>query len=150
MKEIRNIPIFIPILFLTASIISAQTDKEQILMLRTASNQALKAYDTEKVLTFLTADALTTTGNGTLLTSKNALKNYILEAGASKMYWVRTTTDILVNDKKGLAWEHGSWKGYDPDQGAEAVVGGNYPAMWTKTSGEWKIKSQLFVTLEEN
>ncbi len=150
MKLARDIPIFILTLFLTASILTAQADKERILALRTASNQALKAYDTEKVLSFLTADALTTTGNGTLLTSKNALKNYILEAASSKMYWLRTTTDILINDKKGLAWEHGSWKGYDPDQGSEHLVGGNYAAMWTKASGEWKIKSQLFVTLKVN
>ncbi|MGB3145952.1 MAG: DUF4440 domain-containing protein, partial [Maribacter sp.] len=114
-----------------------------------ASNQALKALDHTKVLSFLTEDVLTTTGNGTLLSSKKALENYILEAGDSKMYWVRTAHELEVNKKRGLAWENGIWNGYDPDVSDEAIVGGNYSAMWTKASGEWKIKSQLFVTLEE-
>ena len=127
----------------------AQTEKEQILALRDASNQALKALDHTKVLSYLTDDVLTTTGNGTVLSSKKALKNYILKAGDSKMYWVRTAQEIKVNDKRGLAWENGIWNGYDPEKSDDAIVGGNYSAMWTKASGTWKIKSQLFVTLEE-
>ena len=127
----------------------AQTDKEQILALRDASNQALKALDHTKVLSFLTDDVLTTTGSGTLLSSKKALENYILEAGDSKMYWVRTEQEIEVNEKRGLAWENGIWNGYDNEKSDAAIVGGNYSAMWTKASGAWKIKSQLFVTLME-
>ncbi len=129
--------------------LDAQTNKDQIQALRSASNQALKSYDLPKILSYLTDDVLITTGSGTLLTSKNALKHYILDAGASKMYWVRTPTEIVVNEKRGLAWENGTWKGYDPETGNDAIVGGNYSAMWTKASGEWLIKSQLFVTLEE-
>ncbi|RIV32870.1 nuclear transport factor 2 family protein [Flagellimonas lutimaris] len=129
--------------------IYSQTNKEEILAIRNASNQALKAYDNTQVLSYLTNDVLTTTGKGTLLSSKKALKQYILEGGESKMYWVRTAKEIMVNEKRGLAWENGVWKGYNPEKGNNAIVGGNYSAMWTKASGKWKIKSQLFVTLEE-
>lgn len=149
MKHTRNLSILVLAFWFSVTTLSAQTDTEQILAIRNASNQALKAYDNEKVLSYLTADALTTTGNGTLLSNKNALKEYILEGGKSTMYWVRTATEIVVNEKRGLAWENGTWKGYDPKQGDDAFVGGNYSAMWTKASGEWKIKSQLFVTLAE-
>ena len=149
MKHTRNLSIVVLAFWLSVAALSAQTDTEQILAIRNASNQALKAYDNEKVLSYLTADALTTTGNGTLLSNKNALKEYILEGGKSTMYWVRTATEIVVNEKRGLAWENGTWKGYDPKQSDDAFVGGNYSAMWTKASGEWKIKSQLFVTLAE-
>ncbi len=97
----------------------------------------------------MTDDVLTTTGNGTLLSNKNALKQYILEGGESKMYWVRTAKEIIVNEKTGLAWESGTWKGYNPKKGDNAIVGGNYSAMWTKKAEQWKIKSQLFVTLED-
>ena len=144
-----------PLLFLFLSFwmftteIRSQTSKEEILVTRNASNQALKTYDNEKVLSYLTNDVLTTTGNGTLLSGKNALNQYILEGGTSKMYWVRTAKEIVVNEKRGLAWENGSWKGYDPEKGDNAIVGGNYSAMWTKVGRQWKIKSQLFVTLEE-
>ena len=126
----------------------SQTDKELILELRNASNLALKTYDIEKILSFQTDDALTTTGSGTLLSGKDALKKYILANGPNKMYWVRKPNEIIVNENKGLAWETGIWNGYDPGIGSKSVVSGNYSAMWTKESGEWKIKSQLFVTLE--
>ncbi len=132
---------------LATSGLEAQTDEAQILAKREASNLALKAYEHEKVLSFLTDDVLTTTGNGTLLAGKEALRAYIAKAGASKMYWVRSPKEIKVNAQNGLAWETGTWNGYDPEKGPDAVVGGNYSAMWTKVSGSWKIKSQLFVAL---
>lgn len=149
MKHTRQLIFLVLVFYSAASELYAQTNKEQIVALRNASNQALKSHDLTSILSYLTDDVLITTGNGTLLSSKNALKYYILDAGASKMYWVRTPNDIAVNEKRGLAWENGTWKGYDPEKGKEAVVGGNYSAMWTIVSGAWKIKSQLFVTLEE-
>lgn len=149
MKHTRTLPLVVLAFWLSVAALSAQTDTEQILATRNASNQALRAYDNEKVLSYLTADALTTTGNGTLLPNKNALKEYIFEGGKSTLYWVRTATEIVVNEKRGLAWENGTWNGYDPKQSDDAIIGGNYSAMWTKASGEWKIKSQLFVTIKE-
>jgi len=150
MKPIKSLLALLLMYCFSATALYAQTEKEQILTLRAASNQALKALDRTKVLSFLTDDVLVTTGNGTLLTSKKALEDYILEAGDSKMYWVRTAQEIELNEKRGLAWENGFWNGYNPEKSDDAIVGGKYSAMWTKASGEWKIKSQLFVTLEEN
>ncbi len=149
MKPIKSLLAVLLMYCFSATALYAQTEKEQILALRDASNQALKALDHTKVLSFLTDDVLTTTGSGTLLSGKKALEDYILEAGDSKMYWVRSTQEIEVNEKRGLAWENGTWNGYDPEKSDDAIVGGNYSAMWTKDSGAWKIKSQLFVTLEE-
>jgi hypothetical protein len=83
------------------------------------------------------------------LCGKEQLTQYIGAAGASEMYWVRDSKEIVVNTSRGLAWETGVWNGYDPDRGQEPVIHGNYSAMWTKASGTWKIKSQLFVTLGE-
>jgi len=78
-----------------------------------------------------------------------ALEKYISDGGKSKMYWIRETKEIKVNEKRGLAWENGIWNGYDPEKGDDSIVNGNYSAMWIKESGIWKIKSQLFVTLGE-
>ena len=125
----------------------SQSDKEQIIKIRNASNLALKSYDNPQVLSYLTDDVLTTTGNGTLLSGKEALRQYILNGGDSKMYWIRKTNELIVNKKRGLAWESGFWDGFDPGKGDNSIVNGNYSAMWTKISGIWKIKSQLFVTL---
>jgi len=135
-------------LFFTSELFS-QTDKEQIVSIRNASNSALKSYANKEVLSYLTDDVLTTTGNGALLCGKEELEHYILAGGESKMYWIRDTKDIIINTKRGLAWETGVWNGYDPEKGEDAIVNGNYSAMWTKESGVWKIKSQLFVTLGE-
>ena len=55
-------------------------------------------------------DVLTTTGSGTLLCGKKALEDYISGGGDSKMYWIRETKEIKVNEKRKLAWEQGSWK----------------------------------------
>lgn len=128
--------------------LNAQNSQTAITALRAASNQALKSYDHEKVLSILTEDVLTTTGAGTLLSGKQALRSYIAGAPKSKMYWVRTPTEIRINETEGLAWETGVWKGYNPPTGEAPVVGGNYSAMWKREKEGWKIASQLFVSLE--
>ena len=137
------------ILFLVPAVkVVAQDNQQQILQTRQASNKALRSYDHERVLSYLTDDVLTTTGNGTLLAGKEALRTYIHDFGDSKMYWIRTTESIVINAATGLAWESGTWKGYDPEKGQDPVVGGNYAAMWTKASGQWLTKSELFVALK--
>ena len=54
----------------------------------------------------------------------------------------------LVTTVRGLAWETGTWKGYAASREEETLAGGRYSAMWTKESGKWLIKSELFVALE--
>ena len=150
LKVYRQTPFLIPLMLLlclsATSRLSGQDDGQQIRQLRAASNEAMKAYNDEKVLSFLTEDVLTTTGNGTLLTGKAALAQYIEENPGSQMYFIRTPDQIRTGD--GRAWEQGTWKGYDPQRGTHPMVGGHYAAMWVKEGGIWLIKSQLFVTLE--
>lgn len=139
---------FVCLLIVSPELFS-QTDKEQIAELRNASNSALKTYDHKEVLSYLTDNVLTTTGNGTLLCGKEELEAYILAGGKSQMYWIRETEEIKVNAIRGLAWETGIWNGYNPEKSEKSLVNGNYSAMWTKEHGSWKIKSQLFVTLDK-
>ena len=134
------------LIFLNSPGVLGQQDGEKIAQLRAASNRAMKAYDHQKVLSFLTEDVLTTTGNGTLLTGKKALAEYIEKNSGSSMYFVRTPDQIQSGSER--AWEQGTWKGYDPQRGTDPVVGGSYAAMWVKEGETWLIKSQLFVTLE--
>lgn len=148
MKMTRKLLFALLLSFMCTSALVSQTNKEKIEEIRTSSNLALRSYDHEKVLSYLTDDVLTTTGNGTLLSGKKALADYISEGGDSTMYWIRSTEEVIVNEKRGLAWEHGFWNAYDPSKGTHSIVNGNYAAMWTKDSGEWKIKSQLFVSLD--
>ena len=122
-------------------------EKAQILAQREASNQALRAFNEELNSTFSTEDAFITTGAGTMIAGKAELMKYIQESTGPRMYWIRTPDEVLVNPETQLAWETGTWKGYLEDSD-EAVVGGKYSAQWTKASGTWLIRSQLFVTLE--
>ena len=126
----------------------AQTEQEQILDLRNASNLALKANDLEKVLSFLTDDILITSGNGNLIAGKEILRAHLLKGDLSTMYWQRTASEIEINKERMLAWETGTWKAYNRNNTDKSILGGKYSAMWSKESGSWLIKSQLFVTLE--
>ncbi len=128
--------------------IAAQSEIEQIIINRNASNEALKSLDLNLSNTYLTDDTLITTGSGVLLVGKEALIAYVNNSGTSTMYFVRTPDEIDVNTTRGLAWESGIWKGYDLKKANNLIVHGKYSAMWTKASGKWLIKSQLFVTLE--
>lgn len=145
--NIKNYVLFF--IFISCSTLFAQSDIEQIISVRNASNKAIKAFDNALSSSFLTDDILITTGAGTLLTGKKALNTYINNSnGANTMYFVRTPDEINVNTSRGLAWESGIWKGYDINKSDRVIVQGKYSAMWTKASGKWLIKSQLFVTLE--
>lgn len=137
------------LLFLTSfTQVYAQTEIEQIMMVRNASNDALKSLDNELSYTFLTDDIMITTGNGTLINGKDEYRKYDNKFDGNSMYWIRTADEIEVNIERGLAWESGIWKGYDLKKGRDSVVNGKYSAMWSKSTGHWLIKSQLFVTLE--
>lgn len=138
---------FVATQLLTSSLYAQlQNDKVEILQLRNAYNSAIKNFSNEQ-FSFLTNDVLTTTGNGTLIRGKENLKKFLQKASMSKMYWVRTPSEIDVNTKLELAWEMGNWKGYTIDSD-KVFAGGKYSAQWAKINGVWKIKSQLFVTLE--
>ena len=132
--------------FVIGFALAQESDSDQILAQRKASNAALRQFDEDLNATFSTDDAFITTGAGTLLAGKKALQDYIKNASGPKMYWVRTPDEIRVNPETKLAWESGTWKGYYADSDTP-VVGGNYSAQWTKKSGTWLIQSQLFVTL---
>lgn len=135
------------LLFLAQNIQAQDSDKQDILSRRKASNEALRNFDEELNATFSTEDSFITTGAGTLLAGKKELKKYLDSATGEKMYWIRTPDEVIVNPKINLAWESGTWKGYF-ENSEEPVVGGKYSAQWTKDSGIWLIRSQLFVTLE--
>ncbi|MFN1834942.1 YybH family protein [Balneola sp. MJW-20] len=133
-------------------VLQAQSDdKTQILKVRSESNEALRVYDNERSYTFLTEDVLITTGNGSLISGKQELRDYVNAAGATdgeRMFWIRTPDEVVVNKSRGLAWETGTWKGYSEADDRRSVIGGKYSAQWVKEEGKWLIRSQLFVTLE--
>jgi len=150
MKSLTLAPtiLLIAVLILSINTAYTQNDKAAILQLREAYNTALKNYDVELSLSFMTDGILSTISNGTLIQGRANLREYILSKSETKMYWVRTPNEIDVNAETGLAWETGTWKGYTPDSGQKPVTGGKYSAQWIKANGTWKVNSELFVKLE--
>ncbi len=148
LENLRILPLFCFVWLIGIGAAYAQSDREQIITLRKASNAALKAFEHEQFLSYLTDDVHVTTGNGTLVQGKESLRKYIAAAIGTKTYFVRTAHEILVNTDRGLAWETGIWKGYAASQDGQTLAEGKYSAMWTKESGKWLIKSELFVALE--
>lgn len=134
-------------LFWVQNVQAQELDKQEILSQRKASNEALRNFNNELNATFSTEDSFITTGAGTLIAGKAELSAYLKSQKGPKMYWIRTPDEVLVNPKTNLAWETGTWKGY-LENSKVAVVGGKYSAQWTKSSGIWLIRSQLFVTLD--
>lgn len=148
-QELKNLIVSLigAFLLLPGICFGQQEEIAQILSQREASNQALRAFDEDVNATFSTDDAFITTGAGTLLAGKEALSTYLKSQKGPKMYCIRTPDEVLVNSKTQHAWETGTWKGYY-ENSDRPVVSGKYSAQWTKSSGTWLIKSQLFVTLE--
>lgn len=147
--RIRALSLFCFLLFfmmIQSDLYGQQSEIEQIHVQRKASNEALRNFDEELNSTFLTDDVLITTGAGTLLSGKAELIEYIKNANGPKMFWVRSSTEVIVNPESQLAWEEGTWEGFY-ENSTTPIVGGNYAAQWTKKSGKWLIQSQLFVTL---
>ncbi len=114
---------------------------------RKASNAALKANEEAQFLSYLTDDVQITTGNGNFISGKENL-SLVLKENLDSVYWQRTTTEVRVNESQGLAWETGTWQMYNRDRSKPSTTRGKYSAMWTRESGTWLIKSELFVTLE--
>lgn len=135
------------LIFVSNQVQSQQQDVDQIKACREASNEAIRAFDNTLNATFSTPDAFITTGAGTLIAGNEELKAYLQVQQDSKMYWIRTPSEIIVNANTWLAWEIGTWEGYTSDANT-SITSGKYAAQWTKASGIWLIHSQLFVTLE--
>lgn len=146
-KLVALVSVITAIHFLPQIAFAQASDVDLIFRQREASNQALRKFDHELNASFSTDDAFITTGLGVLISGKAEQAAYLSALTGPKIYWIRTPDEVLVNPKTNLAWETGTWKGYLEDSDV-SVVGGNYSAQWTKASGTWLIRSQLFVTLE--
>lgn len=117
--------------------------------LREQSNAALQKGEIGEISKFWTEDILITTGNGTLLTGKSAIKKFLQQVYQQypNVVYERTPMEIEINSSKGLAWEKGSWIGFNRGKKEDRIAHGKYSAMWTRQGDTWKIKSQLFVEL---
>lgn len=125
-------------------------DAGRIRDLRAASNAAIAAHDLEALVAFQHDAYQITTGNGTLLQESRAETLAALErifAQADDVLYVRTPGAVEVGDGGRRAYEAGTWRGTWSTAEGATDIGGRYAAYWLQVEGEWKLLSELFVTL---
>ena len=117
---------------------------------RSGSNAAIAAHDAGLVASFLAEEVHVTTGNGSILEGRDAVRKKLEAQFSSQrtLVYERTPTAITISTALPLAAEHGTWKGHWTQADKNVEASGDYLAMWRKADGSWLIRSELFVTLE--
>ena len=134
--------------------VPAQTGKQKdiadIRAARQASNDAIAKHDMEGVSKPWLNEYISVSGNGSGTVGKDsAIARYKRQYDNTPgLTYIRTPKTILISDADTLAFETGKWIGLKTKEKNPKWVGGNYSAMWWKRNGEWKLRSELFVTLK--
>jgi ketosteroid isomerase-like protein len=116
---------------------------------RDGSNRAIARRNLLGVADSLAEDYVGIIGDGTFVPSRADYLR-LFKAGFDRpkqsLTYVRTPSAIHIADDQLLAAEQGTWIATLPS-GSIAHTG-TYAAMWRRTPTGWKIRSELFVTLQ--
>lgn len=138
--------IFILFLLLHSYAVFSQSnlnkDIADIKAVRNASNLFIAKHDVYGEVSFFTDDYIIISGSGASVTGKGAYISRYKDDTTST--YVRTPQKINISYRDTLAFETGDWVQFENSKQKNS---GNYSAMWRKTSGIWKIRSELYVTL---
>lgn len=124
-------------------------DAASIREARARSNDAIAAHDIDGVLAELDSAFHVTAGSGRFIESRVAMGEAFSSqfADFSDAVYVRSAESVAVAEAGSLGFETGTWVGTWTTSSGPLRTGGRYSASWSKTSGSWKIRSELFVTL---
>lgn len=127
----------------------SQMPADDIRSLRDQSNAAIARHDAEAVVSLLDAQYQITVGSGDLFHGKAAeLDAWRAEfARAADVKYVRTPESVEVSTSGERAAEIGVWVGSWTTPRGPHSLRGRYAAHWRKVGGSWKIRAELFVTL---
>ena len=136
------------VLFLFAMTAVAQTPEAEIRAVRAQSNQAMRRHDSKAFGASLDNDFVMIRGNGVFVPSRQAYIDVLANdfADPKAVRFERIADKVEISSAAPLAAEHGHWIGTRPD--GSRAFSGTYLAMWRKTAGGWKIRSEMFVVLE--
>lgn len=125
-------------------------EEREILAARTAQNQAIAAYDADRVASFWTDDVELRRGLGQLVVGRAAYRQlFAADSGNrdSALVYQREPTRIETSAKWPLAFESGTWAGHLGRVDGPIVIRGQYGAQWVKRAGRWLIRGEVFVAL---
>ncbi len=133
-----NWKIYIPTLFILMNILStdmlkAQNAEEEIRRLRMLSNNARKANDIERICKLFTDNIIIVKGDSGELIGREIVKKYMakLKTQSPDLYFERIPDKVIIGEGNKMAWEEGSWTGYNKD-GPLVDYAGRYSMMWIK------------------
>jgi ketosteroid isomerase-like protein len=126
-----------------------ESNEAGILRARDNSNRAIARRNLLGVGVSLDEDYVGIIGDGTFVPSRAEYLRLFKEGfdrPKHSMTYVRTPEKVEVADDQTLAAEHGRWVATLPSGSISHT--GTYAAMWRRTPTGWKIRSEIFVTLQ--
>jgi ketosteroid isomerase-like protein len=126
-----------------------QHDAALIREARARSNDAIAAHDVDEILAELDSAFQVTAGSGRFLQGRIAMGEAFSAQFAEfpDAVYVRSAESVEISDARLLGFETGTWVGTWTTPAGPLRTGGRYSASWSRASGSWKIRSELFVTL---
>lgn len=112
---------------------------------RKLTNRLIAEHQAERLRPFLSPGMTLITGDGSVITGAQAVIAAFAGQFADPAFvkYVRTTTDVAVDQDGARAAENGEWvadwKG--------SAMSGRYLAAWRKVTGQWVLESELYVSL---
>jgi ketosteroid isomerase-like protein len=126
-----------------------ELDETAIRRARDHSNRSIARRNLLGVGDSLAEDYVGVIGDGTFVPSRAEYLRLFkqgFDCPKQSLTYVRTPEIIEVADDRSLASEQGRWTATLPS--GSAAHTGTYTAMWRHTTEGWKIRSEIFVTLQ--
>lgn len=124
--------------------------EREILAARRAQNQAIAAYDADRVAGFWTDDVELRRGLGQLVVGRAAYRQLFVADAANRdsaLVYQREPSHIESSPTWPLAFESGIWEAHVGRVDGPVVIRGEYGAQWVKRDGRWLIRGEVFVAL---
>jgi ketosteroid isomerase-like protein len=133
---------------------TSESEIETIREARLAQNQAIREQDLDAIARVLEPDVHVTSGIGIHIVGRDAYRRAyeddfeVLE----NVVYTRVPDEIEISAvdtglSERIAAESGTWTGSFVTPRGAAQMRGVYSAMWRKRSGQWRINSEIFVSL---
>lgn len=123
----------------------AASDVSVIRALRADNNRAIAAHNLVRFTAMFDDDAVFVWSGGGSAIGKAALARDFAEDFAEPGFitYIRSPQRLAVSANRLRAVEHGTWTALR----RQTRYGGDYTAHWAKTSGEWRVRGELYVKL---
>lgn len=133
---------------------SAASEIDSIREARLVQNQAIRDQDLDAIAQVLEPDVHVTSGIGIHIVGRDAYRRAYEDdfEVLDDVIYTRMPDEIEVSAvdtglAERIAAESGTWTGSFVTPRGPAQMRGVYSAMWRKRKGEWRINSEIFVSL---